>query len=270
MSNPNLYLVGTIHFDIDGYMRLATLLELLSPPNVALEFSEDRLPSDGPAKPTNGNAAQLDQLLEERGLVLTPAQKKTFQEINNRMLSVWGFELKAAQAYVERTPGATLHFVDLSLYRHGKEDFQTGYVQTLESAFQAGMQSPEAKDDLLGLLDKGPDGYWRRYRADIQQAYAITGSLIHELTAVIGSDDFEQLKHLFPPNVRRTIDQILNPERNNAMSEGIRRLYNGSDMVVAVMGLMHLSFVGSMLKDLDPTIVRLDEYITAVQALSQV
>ena len=82
MNHHNLYLVGTIHYDIDGKDRLETLLNKISPTTIALEFSKDR-EYDQPTRESSHDDVQrgINKLVDKSGLDLNLKQKKNPNKI---------------------------------------------------------------------------------------------------------------------------------------------------------------------------------------------
>ena len=71
MGNRDLYLVGTVHIDLDGRERLDTLLDRLSPSVVALEFHKDREDILLLRKSPEEEKREINAMIDESGLNLS-------------------------------------------------------------------------------------------------------------------------------------------------------------------------------------------------------
>ena len=78
MSNKNLYLVGTIHPDLNGRERLDIVLDKLSPSIIALEFHKDREDMGALRKSPEEERREINAIIDESGLTLSPEQRATF------------------------------------------------------------------------------------------------------------------------------------------------------------------------------------------------
>jgi len=75
IGSVDLYLVGTVHSDLDGRERLDTLLDRLSPSIIALEFNKDREDFDIWRKSPEEEQREINAMIDESGLNLNPRQR---------------------------------------------------------------------------------------------------------------------------------------------------------------------------------------------------
>ena len=114
MNNHNLYLVGTVHIDLDGRGRLDTLLDRLSPSVVALEFHKDRENMESLSKSPEEEQRDVNVIINESGLNLNPRQRATLIEAGRRIGDVGGYEFKSSKCYTERNSGSRLDSISSS------------------------------------------------------------------------------------------------------------------------------------------------------------
>jgi pheromone shutdown protein TraB len=100
MGNRNLYLVGTVHIDLDGRERLDTLLDRLSPSVVALEFHKDREDLGALRKSPEEEQREINAMIDESGLNLNPRQRATLIESGHRINEIMGYEFKSSRDYI--------------------------------------------------------------------------------------------------------------------------------------------------------------------------
>jgi len=260
MSNQNLYLVGTVHIDLDGRERLDTLLEKLSPSDVALEFHKDREGMQLLGKSSEEVQKELNELIDESGLELNPRQRATLLESGPRISNVMGYEFKSSRDYTQRNPASRLEYIDLSVFTNGKEEFAKGYLEAMKEMFNQLAGEPELSQPLLKRLDCGIDTYLEHLREEIQLAYQNVEAIGELFEMMKDPEAFEMMKEIMPPQAVQALEQTYNPKRDEAMGTKIRGLYDGNSRLVAVVGLGHLAGLKTILEDLEPRVMTLAEY----------
>lgn len=261
MTNQNLYLIGTVHIDLEGSRRLEGLLKNISPNIVALEFSKDREKSMKSNRTPKEEERETDKMLDEVGLKLTAKQRKTISEIGEISKSLIGFELRTCRDYVQENPKIRLEYIDVSLFNNGEQEFVNGYVTAMKRAIEQATQIPELKEAYLEMLSKGKNAYLQVLKQNSERIYKnakIMGQLAESMR---DPETLEMLKEQLPKNAVQALTQILNPERDEFMANRVNELYNNdSDKVAAVVGLAHVPGLKSRLLNLDPTIMTLADY----------
>ena len=261
MNNQNLYIVGTIHVDLDGRERLDTLLDGLSPGIIALEMSKDRDNLDRYRKSPEEEEKEINSMIDKSGLNLNPKQRATLIESEHRINSIIGYELKSPKNYINRNKDSRLEYIDISVFTNGREEFGKGCVEVVEDMLKQLAGEPELAKLLLERLDKGIDAYVEYLREDVQQAYQNAEAIAESFERIIDdSKIFEEMTEDLPPRAVQTLKQIYNPARDEAMSKRVRELYNGKDKLVTIVGLGHLYKLKQKVEDLEPVVMTLAEY----------
>ena len=260
MSNQNLYLVGTVHIDLDGKERLDTLLDRLSPSVVALEFHKDREDMQSLRKSPEEEQRQINEMIDDSGLDLNPRQRATLIESGHRINDVMGYEFKSSRDYAQRNPASRLEYIDISLFANGKEEFAKGYVEAMKGAFKQIVKVPELAKPLLERLDCGIETYLGHLRGDVQQIYQNAEAMAELFEMIRDPEAFEMMKGVMPPQAVQALEQVYNPQRDEAMAGRVRGLYSGNGKLVAVVGLGHIAGLKTKLEDLEPRVMTLAEY----------
>jgi pheromone shutdown protein TraB len=260
MANNNLYLVGTVHIDLDGKTRLDTLLDRLSPSIIALEFHKERESSYLFRKSPEEERRIINACLDKTGLNLTSLQRNTLIESGEIISKAMGYEFTSSKDYLVRKPSSKLEYIDLSLFEGNSEKFAENFHETLISELKHQMKNPEALQILLGSLDKGIASYMTGVREGVKQTYDNINEM-EEVCKLMGDpESIKILREVLPPSSVEHLIKIYNPQRDKVMGEKIRKLYSPTDKLVAIVGLAHLTPLKATLKDLNPKVITLAEY----------
>ncbi|MBR9705778.1 hypothetical protein GOV14_01965 [Candidatus Pacearchaeota archaeon] len=269
MDDPNLYLVGTVHTDLDGEDRLDTLLNKISPSIIALEFHKEREFTRSTGKSPEQEEEEkkeFDLIFNGFGLEFNPRQRETFIEAGNLTSGVMGYEFISSKNYVENNPGTRLEYVDLSIYQNGKKEFQQGYVEALKASFKEMAKRPELIDPFLESLDKGIEVHKNNMKEQTFVEYEEVDIMAELYDMMQDPKAVEEMKQSMPPEAVQSVMQMCNPERDEVMGQRIRRLYDGfngdgkNEKLIAIVGVGHLEGLRRKFRDLNPRILTLDEY----------
>ncbi len=263
MSNENLYLIGTVHIDLDGPKRLEGLLTQISPDLIALEFHKDREALVQERKNINPKEEerQTDEILAEAGLSLTPEQRRVILDGGRDMNSVIGYEFNVSKAYTDANPKSKLEYIDISLFENGVQEFKDGCIGAMKRTFATIAQEPEARELFLGMLSKGKDGLLQQTRDSVEMIYKNAG-MVEELAEFLRDPEtVEMMREQLPPQEFENINQACNPNRDEVMAGRVRELYgDGNQRVAAVTGLLYVHGLKSRILDLEPTVMTLTGY----------
>ena len=258
-SNPRLYVVGTIHTDIDGKERLDHILGRISPGIIALEMHKDRESNKPKRKSFAAYCAETDKAIATTGLRLTDQQKKTLMEGSYRATQSYGYELACSRSYVKKHPSTSLEYIDLSVYENGKAKFEADFEKSCKETLELIADDPEIASIFLKLFDNGTAAFIERSRKDIQAIYENAPSLSLSGVDLRDPKIIEELRSEMSPEMLAIFDQSWNPRRDDAMAGHITKLYRGKNKIVSVVGLAHLDGLQSRLADLKPTVLTLAE-----------
>lgn len=261
MTNKNLYLIGTVHTDIEGPRRLEGLLRDISPDIIALEFHKDREDLTNLRKSSEEEERETDQVLNEIGLILTPEQRSTFLEGGRIISSVMGYELRTCRKYTQENPKTRLKFIDLSIFKNGKQEFIDGYTAALKGMLGQIAQTPELREPFLEILDKGKDRFIQVSQEGFDMLYK-NAEMMEEVAELLRDPEtFEMYKERLPANAVQALEQIYDPKRDKFMANRAKQLYNnGSHKLATVVGLFHVPGLKSGILDLEPTSMTLADY----------
>src|SRR3989344_4978837 len=258
MEKNGLYIVGTVHFDLDGPNRLYTLLERLSPSVIALEFNKDRENSTLSDDVRQKQKRSMEEAVS--GLGLNSTQKVTLLESGRIISEAMTFELNSSRRYVEKNKKTRLEYIDLSVFANGEKEFIDGYLESFKLEMKKIASDSDSSKMVGEKLDAGLDSYLNGIRENVQQIYEMAGVLGEIFDEVREPETLELIKSSMPNESFKAIEQMFNPERDNFMGDRIRDLYNGKNRLVAVVGLGHLSRIKRRIDDLKPRIMTLAEY----------
>ena len=259
MSNQNLYLIGTVHHDLDGKERLDTLLNRLSPSIVALEFHKDR-ESFCDVSNILEYEKKSEMIINESGLNFNTEQKKTLFESGRRINNVVGYEYLSSKNYVDNNPDVMLEYIDISIYANGKEQFEKGYIEAASSNIKNLKNQPELLKTILDRLDSGIDNYIRCLREDVKQNYQNAETISEIYKVMCNPLTLKMAKDSMPAEAILALEQIYNPVRDVQMAQRVRELYDGVNRLVVIVGLGHLEGLKNRLARLKPHVLTLAEY----------
>ena len=172
-----------------------------------------------------------------------------------------GYEFKSSRDYTHRNPNSRVEYIDISVFVNGKEEFVEGCTEIMKSGFQQVVGEPEIVKLLLERLDGGVEAYLDDLRGQIQQSYQNAEEMAEMLEIFRDPEIFEMMKGAMPPQAVQALEQIFNPQRDEAMETRIRGLYNNQEgTLIAVVGLAHLAGLKIKLEDLEPIVMTLAEY----------
>lgn len=254
MNRGNLYLVGTVHIDLDGKERLDTLLDRLSPSVVALEFHKDRENMRSLRKSPEEVQKKIAALIDESGLNLNPVQKATLIESGCRYNDVIGYEFKSSRDYTQRNPDSRLEYIDCSVFANGEEEL------LMKNMFKQIVEEPETAKLFLERLNGGIDAYLENLRTHVHQIYQSAEEIAEFMEMIRDPETFERMKEVMPPQAVQVLEQVFNPQRDEAMSNRVRELYDGKSRLVAIVDLEHLLGLKTRVEDLKPIVMTLAEY----------
>ncbi len=258
MGDSDLYLIGTVHLDLDGERRLNDLLNKLSPSIIALEFNKDR--EDMQLLNLDEEQKEINDVLHKAGLDLSPEQVKTLIEYDHRINDVTDYEWRSSRDYVRRNPDSRLEYIDISIFANGKEEFTKGYIELRIDGFKLISEVPELTNQFLEVLNNGWDSYKEYLMSGVQLIYSNAKKmalLFEEIRNYVLSEKMDGLSD----QEVQVLKQIYNPQRDEAMASNIRRLYGECDgRLVAIVGLGHLEGLRVRLGDLRPRVMTLAEY----------
>jgi pheromone shutdown protein TraB len=260
MANSNLYVVGTVHTDLDGRERLGTLFDKLSPSIVALEFHKERENIRLQRKSIEEMEKEMERALDDSKLDLSSEQRAVLMESGNLMNKTMGYEFKASKDYTENNPNSRLEYIDSSIFKNGPEKFLEGYNEMMVKTFQQIAENSMIKEMLLESLDRGLHNYVEDLRTGTQQTYQSVEEMAEFIEMLRSPEALEEARRTMPPQAVQALEQMINPERDKAMGTKVRELYDGTGKVVAVVGMAHLHGLESEIRDLNPRIITLAEY----------
>ncbi|MDO8460404.1 MAG: TraB/GumN family protein [Nanoarchaeota archaeon] len=257
----NLYLVGTVHIDIEGPRRLEGILRDISPDTLALESHKDRENLVSLRKSPEEEEREIDQILNETGLTLTPKQKSIALESGRILNSFMGYESRTCNKYVQDNPKTKLEYIDLSVFKNGRQEFIDGYTAATRGLFEEMVKTPELKEPFLELLNRGKDEFIQASQEGFNEMYK-NAEMMEELIELLRDPKtFDMYIKKLPTNAVQALKQIYNPKRDESMANRINQLYNnGSHKLVAVVGLLHMPGLKSRLLDLEPITMTLADY----------
>lgn len=263
MTNENLYLIGTVHIDIDGSERLGGLLTQISPDMIALEFHKDReaLVQERKNIDSKEEERQTDEILTEVGLSLTSEQRRVILDGGRDMNSVIGYELNVSKAYTDANPKSKLEYIDISVFENGVQEFKDGCIGGMKRMFAIIAQEPEMRESFLEMLSKGKDGFLQQIRDNVEMIYK-NARMVEELAEFLRDpENVEIMREQMSPKEFEVMNQTYNPDRDEAMAGRVRELYDGRNQrVAAVTGLLHVHGLKSRILDLEPTVMTLADY----------
>ena len=260
MPNNNLYLIGTVHLDPKGPKRLEGLLKQISPEIVALEFHKERENVLG--KKFIEKEKEIDQLLSGVGLTLTPEQRKTMLDLEREFSYVNGFEMRTSKAYKEANPKSRLEYIDIAIFGDEYEEFVKHNFSLLNESFVKTLQEKGSKDLFLEMLNRGKEDYLQDFSDDLEIVYK-EAKLMWSLASLakLLKPHLELKKEQIPIKTSKIIERIYSHERDEAMANRIRELYDGgAKKVVSVTGAAHVLWLKFRLLDLEPTTMALSDY----------
>ncbi len=194
-------------------------------------------------------------------LNLNPIQKATLVEGNNLAKKYFGYELKYPKEYVSKNPYFKLEYIDISVFGNGKDNFINGLKGGLVRDLKQISQIPELLEIFLNVLDGGISSFMQFNKRSVKEIYQNSEFMEKFSELLRNPEALENMKQFYSENEIQALKQVYNPERDEFMSTRIRELFNNrNDKLVAIVGLAHLPGIKSKISDLNPRIIRLDQY----------
>lgn len=261
MNNRDLYLIGTMHVDIDGDIRLRTLLDKLSPNIVALEFHKDLEKFTMLGMDMDENERKVGEFLGESGLDITREQRRFIAGYIRDLVSPLNFEFRASKEHACANNGVRLDYIDIFPLAHLTPDqFSNLFFVTMRPAIQSVARllvQNDGRGNFIREMLSG-DKLSELLRQEARSAYRDIESTTNYYDLRMDPNSVESLKAMQFPGV---IDShTFNPHRDKIMAQKIRELYDGKNRVVSVCGAIHLRGISRELSDLQPTVITLDKY----------
>jgi len=260
MDNINLYLVGTLHTDLDGKKRLDILLNRLSPSIVALEFHKEREDFTPLRKSQKEEQKEINAMIGESDLTLSPRQKATLIESTKRICNALDYEFKSSRDYVARNKNSRLEYIDISFFTNGREEFAKGANETVKYMLKSVAEEPELAKTFLKRFDGGIGAVLRNFRRHVNEIYKNAEEMAELMEIIRKPESFEMMSKKMSPKAIQSLKQIYDPKRDENMGKRVRELYDGKSRLVAVVGLAHLHALKTKVSDLEPTAITLAEY----------
>jgi pheromone shutdown protein TraB len=266
MLDKRIFLLGTVHVDMQGPRRLEGILKAISPDVIALEFNKDAENLIDSMKTTPEKEQEMtDKIIKETKLKLTPEQRNTLLKIGEATRFIPAYELRTCRKYVQEKPKTKLEYIDISFLENGEQEFVKGAYEILKEQIIQISGDRKLRKHFLDMLSKGKDYYIEKSQEAYDMLYqdsSIIENVAEMMSNPIAFNEYKkQLRKDFPENAEQVLNQIYNPKRDEFMSENIRKLYNeGSNSVVSVNGLAHLPGLMSRLLDLKPIPATLIDY----------
>lgn len=252
-KNAAVIIAKTIHSDRHGYDRLTNLYRKMRPRIIALEWSDAR----GDVKDNKElDYKRMHEMILGWNLQLNTRQEGILIEFLKEHNNLGSQVFKASQAYVEQNPECTLHYIDTSVFRNEKKEFQEKYYGIANLHYKA------ISEDLLSKrkLDAGLASCIEYLDSVTHDAYSgnIFGIDFKEFYDLLKSEKTWKLveKEISPKQIE-SLKEIYDPKRDEEMASKIKELYgksNGSNKIVAVVGLYHSFGLKERLADINPII----------------
>ena len=257
MIDSNLYIVGTIHNDPYGKVRLDALLKHLSPSIIALEMSDNRDDLTEYHEFLKKSEEIISFCIEESDLKLNSTQIQTFIDSVSMINNIMGYELLSSQEYISSNLNSKLEYIDLSLFVNRNDDSIEALKVTYINLFNKCSLDSEYFDFVFGNLDNGIDGCRKDLILECEQGYSLAEQVDKKYKKVIGKGTSESEKANSSSQDRQTFESVYDSERDKFMDGRVRELYDGEETVVVIVGLVHLYGLKDSLKDLNPNVMTL-------------
>lgn len=249
-----LYLVGTVHYDVDGEYRLDRLLNALAPNVVGLETSEGR--EDINEKISRETDRQTWDAIRRHKLFLTSAQRRIFRIYTEKSHAMYGYEIRSSEKYTAANPKSRLVYIDLPLIVSEDDirNYVSGKVLQTKEALKEMFNFMKSRDKLINHVDSDSRRFVAKIYANVEGAAANMRALRNR-KALDKSLEGTTAEH------RDVMGEFFSLEREIHMAGQIRQIAESEDgNVVVVTGLDHLPFFGERLGDMNPVQVPLSEY----------
>ncbi len=238
MSNSNLVLIGTLHDDGYGPVRLEKLLQSLAPQLIALEWHKERDKVFAEYVETQERLkSRLLELLDKKGF--NKIQQERFSYIFSQIVRTSGYEGQVAKDYVSKNPEVELEYIDDPIIASQSARMMDGNAFSFWLEI---IQNRQNKAKLRKMLNTKGSYADMTDSKEMDQSYlAIRNGLIDPIM-------------VNPKTVLAAQVMVRDPY----MEREIRRMYgDGSKKLVSPVGTGHLYGLRKRLSDLDPTVMTL-------------
>lgn len=252
----NLYLIGTIHTDLDGKERLEHVLNKISPSTIALEFHK-QMEKYHIDKSREAHDKEVGKLYDESSLNLTPKQRKLALDISYETIIAQDFEFSVSKNYINSHPKSKLHYIDIEMFNTSKKE--KSFQEMLKNDLKRALEDPECRESIMFSLKKGKKFSLDNIRKDTALTYDSVDEYYKFFKRMRNPKELKKLEKELSLSEIEALKVIYSEERDNILASKIQEVYDGKTLV-AIMGFGHLKAIGIKLKDLKPQIMTLAEY----------
>ena len=266
MSKKDLKLIGTVPRDLDGSRRLEGLLNLLSPEVIAL------------VHPKNIDYSKIFQEIErkKKGIrkynsrierTLTKDQRNLLRRAEATLIEAELYEMRSCMGYNRSHPSSILRCID-PLDLKSKVNTNTlilGLEEINPSELERDMDLVR-KEIMKCRLEKDLAYFLGELRSDPGVLYR-NPEMIRTL---LGPHPFPTKEEFNDPVIAKRYAstkelqetrEIYSPYRFEGMEREVRKLYDsGKKRLAVVVGVTLISKVESMIQDLNPSIITLEDF----------
>lgn len=258
-----IYLIGTVHIDIDGPSRLEKVLNSIKPGIVGVEMDQRRVDDL-----KLGSASLLKNIFfEQLHLILpqvSPALQATLRDYSSRLADARFYEYLASEKYCNNHR-KKLELIDLPYPGTLKEFYDTLAEIEGDTSFT---------DKQIAALEKkvrdGPNEFMQNNRELIQVFYdkAIMTEDLYSYNPAHPSiqtviQRMQTHHEVFGLNEQqnKVMKFVISAERNEYMAQRIREISQGAPDKTSlfIMGCDHLLPVRVLIKDLKPKVFALSD-----------
>lgn len=255
-----LYVVGMVHDDQLGGQRLEAILERFDPDIIALEFSTEREEAALRQKTREQLRQEISQDLKTSGLTLTTTQYDTFLEVNTRINDMLKYEFKTSTAYIKQHPKTKLKYIDMSSRIEGvdvvKENSTTEFSRLLSQI----SSDPQSTREFTSRLDMGVELYMSLLQENAENEYDNASQSTELIKIMRNKELFDQLTRELPAEEIAYLKHAYNPEREEQMASNIRAIYDNKSVIVAPVGIGHMTTITELLTDINAQQLTLQEF----------
>ncbi len=258
-TKSKLYLVGTVHTDLNGPKRLEGFLEGVKPAAISIEDNADRIKLCQKYR-SNFDENFYDELFKRAGVVLDEQQRRTLFQTQMLVSQIYGYETFVSVRYAERNPSVKLELTDIAVFNHDREVRE--YLGLLCDEDVEDLKNPVYRQVLIERLQEGIESYINFMKWNTQLEYDALEFWEFFIKSMRIPGSFEELSSKYNINQLRMLKFFLGNEREDKIMGNIRRICSEVDgKIVCINGLAHLFGMRDRLKDLKPRILTLDKVL---------
>lgn len=240
--NPKIHIIGTVHIDLMGAVRLNSVLKEIKPDCIAVEHSE----KDVRYVQQNSNRKNLEKqimkALKSTKIELTEARTAIVKGIISRFWKMSAFEITCSQKYCTHHKIPLAFASDLHFVSSGETGLDALLSQMQENIIKV-IGTSRFPAIIHTLLDAGHEAVETQIQQYVDMFYSSS-----QIMAFTASEELKQMDRVgFIGDAEEFHKTITSEKRDKNMAKNLKSLCKKHDNIAFVIGMGHMKAMENML-----------------------